>query len=380
MAFPVFVDKGAFNAYSSQATNDVAFPATVNANDILVILILAFGNRTATTPTNWNAIVSIQDTRSVIAFWKRASGSESGNETVTLSSSVNSTSIMMRFSGAITTGTPYESLVDGGHVNVNTMDTGELTTTGIERLATAIHVIATNVTPSTPSNYSLEFNEVQGSFSTSMNLWTQEKATAGTVNAETSTTVSASDRFMITFALIPVTGGDDNLTSTDIETGNSEVIASSLGQIHIIVSDNVETNNSEVISGSLGQIHVLSSLDIESQNVTISNPVLSEDVNTDNLTSTNIESANVIIVSAILTQIHVLTSSDIETSNVIIENASISQTQILLSSDIESQNVIITNATIGAYIELFGYILKQIKNKANYNLTQTQIDNFQNKL
>lgn len=221
MAVPVYEDRGAFNAYGGSSTNDVAYPTTVNSNDILVIIILAFGNRTATTPTNWNALASTSDSRSVFTFWKRATGSESGNETVTISSSVNSTSIMMRFSGCITTGTPYESLVNGGGVDDNTQDTGELTTTGIDRLASAIHVISTEYTPTTPTGYTTEFNEIQGAFDTSMTLFTQEQLTAGTVSAEAATTVAGSLRFMQTFALIPIAAAGNDLITGTISTDST---------------------------------------------------------------------------------------------------------------------------------------------------------------
>lgn len=200
---PNYEDKGAYNAYGGQVTNNVAYPATINANNILIILVQAFGDRTATTPTNWNSLASTSANRSVFLFWKRATGSETGTETVTMSASVNSTSIMMRFSGCVTSGTPYEELVNGGHVSTNTQDTGAMTTTGAFRLACAIHTLSAAYTPTTPSNYTLEFNEIQSGSNTSMNLFSQEVTIAGSVGAETVTTSSSSDRFMQTFALIP---------------------------------------------------------------------------------------------------------------------------------------------------------------------------------
>lgn len=339
MAVPVYEDRGAFSAFGGSSTNDVDYPTTVILDDILIILILAFGNRTATTPTNWNALADTQDTRSVITLWKRATGSESGTETVTLSSSVNSTSIMMRFSGCITTGTPYESLVNGGHVDSNTQDTGELTTTGIDRLAAAIHVITTEYTPTTPTGYTTEFNEIQASFDTSMTLFTQEQLTAGTVSAEAATTVAGSDRFMQTFALIPVGTSEDTLTSTDIEAQNPVVQTATITQDQDLTSTDVESQNPLVQAATLAQEHSLISVIIEAQSPVIGTPTLSE---SNTLISTNIETENPIVEDATIGQLHALLSSIIETESPIIQDVTIGQIHELNANIIEAQNPVIS--------------------------------------
>ena len=284
---PIYEDKGAFNAYGGMATNNVAYPATIAEGNLLVIVVLAFGNRTATTPSGWTQIASISDVRSVFMFYKIADGTETGSETVTISSSVNSTSIMMRFSGNLTSGTPIESIINGGHVSSNSQFTGELTTTGADRLAAAVHIISANYVPSTPANYDLEFNELQSSYSTCINLFTQPKASAGTVASEESTTVSTSDRFMVSFAILPADTGSDNVSISSIETGAPEIGTINISQNQNVSVSNIVNQNPEISNVVVSQNQGITINDLLNDSPVIDNVSVSQnqDVLIGNLTN-----------------------------------------------------------------------------------------------
>jgi len=112
MAAPVYEDNGGIWGFVSNSTN-AYYPGTVNENDILIIQMMsANGNDDHVTPSGFTKITSIaQSTNATYSwYWKRATGSETGSVICIRGSSDGIFAVVMsRWSGAVTTGTPFEA-------------------------------------------------------------------------------------------------------------------------------------------------------------------------------------------------------------------------------------------------------------------------------
>jgi len=104
----VYEGNGGLAAQSSGTSMDVAFPATVNADDILIMNLISRSSTEPETPAGWT--VHSQATNGVFhgatLCWKRAAGTETGNQAVVVAN-VNSYGIITRYSGVRTYGKPY---------------------------------------------------------------------------------------------------------------------------------------------------------------------------------------------------------------------------------------------------------------------------------
>jgi len=405
MAYPVYEDNGGLVANAASTTIDVPYPSTVNANDILFIQIIRWGgNDTFTTPTNWTAFGFDNDsTYSGTFFWKRATGSESGNETVTISDAGNNVAVMSRYSGCTTTGTPYEALDAGGIQSSTSLDIPSITTTDTERLAVCLFSMWNLKNEGAMTDYTQSFEEVSVPASTLMWGYEQDIATASTVSSDSASYSGAASYINVTFALLPDAGGTDVLTSTDLDTGNTVISEPTIGQIQVLTSDDIETGNTVISQATLGQIHELISQDITSGNPVISQPTLADVSGVDNLTSQDIVAGNPVISQATIAQIHDLVSQDIESQNVVISNPVLAEdADNLTSQDIATQATIITTAILGQIHQLtsqdvvtgateiskpttqkdpFGNILKyRLKRCATWQPSEGQKNDFWNKL
>lgn len=200
---PVFEDIGTFSIVAGSTSLDVSYNSTINVNNTLIILLQVFGNRTFTTPDGWTLLGSASGSRSSAAFIKRATGSETGTETCTISSSANITGQMVRYSGAATSGAFYEDNQGTVLVNSSTIDIPSLTTSGPVRKCVALYVIDDAQNPGDPTDYTEQFVESQVSYSTTFVGNDQEIATASTVDADSSSLSSSETHFVYAFALIP---------------------------------------------------------------------------------------------------------------------------------------------------------------------------------
>lgn len=147
-AIPVFEQSGT-SATSLVATLAIPFPTTVNADDILVVQILRRNaGLTYLVPTGWTEIYQSTSTTAGSAFWKRATGSESGSETFTYDDGGTNTDlnfgVMHRFSGCVTTGTPYEDNQNQGSSSQVTHDILAMTSTATNRLAIGLVYVGDN--------------------------------------------------------------------------------------------------------------------------------------------------------------------------------------------------------------------------------------------
>lgn len=154
---PVYEDNGGIATGSGVASIDVPYPATVNENDILIVTVMDADSDSFNTPAGWTKIdeYTANDNLSVAWFWKRAAGTESGNETFTSLATTGNTiaGIMSRFSNCITSGVPYEDATKGNLIQDTTIDVPTVTATDWDRLACVFAAIEDDVSMDTATGY-----------------------------------------------------------------------------------------------------------------------------------------------------------------------------------------------------------------------------------
>lgn len=102
-----------FIAVGTQATGTtsvaVAYPAGIQANDIIFLWVSADSSPSIGSATGFTAESQLdQANLGVRLFWKRATGSESGSVTVSTSGGAAARGVMCLVRNAITSGTPYQ--------------------------------------------------------------------------------------------------------------------------------------------------------------------------------------------------------------------------------------------------------------------------------
>lgn len=197
---------------------DIPYPSSIDYHDILLLMVQAWesssGGPVINTPAGWNVIGTATVGGSgffpMVAFWKRADGTETGTLNVSVTGSIGSTGdakggMMVNYRGCIATGTPYEGA--GTNAAQSTNPTGvSVTTTGPNR--TIVNLFSRIVTGIgiTPAAGWTEEIEVQATNASSriMSVAVHDKveATATTESAEVTTAASArwGD---VTLALLP---------------------------------------------------------------------------------------------------------------------------------------------------------------------------------
>jgi hypothetical protein len=109
--YPVFSSLGSYVETEGTVTvTNVPYPSTVNANDIILMVVSKTTWDYYISATGWTKITNRAYPHTHV-FWKRATGSESGTVAVTLDSNAGDTrSYMAAYSGCIETGTPWTGL------------------------------------------------------------------------------------------------------------------------------------------------------------------------------------------------------------------------------------------------------------------------------
>lgn len=217
--FPIsFQEAGAGVSRGSTGTLTPAFPVTGLAADDIFILHVSISSATGvvdTAVTGFTHINSYQigsaDTGEHAVFWKRATGSESGNATVSFSTDVAvvKTARMYRFRGCIASGTPYEGL-GNAQANSATLADQSVTSTGANRLAVNLYTINddnavdafTGQTGGTWVEPVAEFTTLDGNDSC-LGIQTAQLVSAGTINGGSFTMAGADPFSIVGFALIP---------------------------------------------------------------------------------------------------------------------------------------------------------------------------------
>ncbi len=223
MAIPVYESNGGIASSTGGTTVDVPFMGTINADDILVMHVIAGALDSWTTPTNWNLIGSQQYTGTAsltyAVFWKRATGSESGNETVTFGTTETLAGVMSRYSGCLASGSPIE---DPAFLNgrSETEDANfywdSMTTTDTDRLGVIFLGVSNDTTPTTePSGWNIDHQLTSTTGTDSgLNGYSLDIATAQTISAGSAIIARFNSYATLIFALKPVVAGGPNLSGS----------------------------------------------------------------------------------------------------------------------------------------------------------------------
>ena len=226
---PVFEEAGAGNSSAPGAgaqTLDIAYPSTVNANDILILHEYARNGSAAITLSSLpgsfaeinNYVLGVDNPPRSFASrlsWLRASGSETG--TVTIGATFGKTPAvlagrMYRFSGVIATGTPYENANRTGvGSRASTISQGSITTVGSDRLcAHFLAIVDENISTSdftgeTGGNFAEALAEYGASpgEDVTLQMQTATMASAGTISGGSFSVSIAARYARHVFALIP---------------------------------------------------------------------------------------------------------------------------------------------------------------------------------
>ncbi len=201
---PVWEDQGG-TGYGASGTVDADYMGTIDAEDTLFLISCTNSNQTFTTPSGWILVGTNASSILSSSIWqKEATGSETGSVTVNNSGSGDSFAIIVRFSGCITSGVPYEALVISAPQNTDIIPISEITTLGGNRLAIAFYMFFDFLNPGNPSTYTERFFDgTTSGTDVIFALASQEIATAQTVSADSCTMSRAVDTTTYTMALIP---------------------------------------------------------------------------------------------------------------------------------------------------------------------------------
>lgn len=218
MAAPTY---GAGGTYYENSGSSIAFaaPASVAANSVVVIVAYldGTGDPGITLPGGFtqaegspvyipaSPVGGVSQNHRLLVAWHRASGSEAGPYTMTLTSSIYVSGQAHRFDGCVTTGTPIDSPTasDGSVTNTTTSPALSVTTQGADRLVLHAATSWAGGTWTPPSGFTKRQQSANGS-STLADLAQAAAGSTGSVTA----TVSGSDKMQAWLgALIPAGGG-----------------------------------------------------------------------------------------------------------------------------------------------------------------------------
>jgi len=259
MAYPVYEDNGGMATGQDYAAS-ASYPGTVNADDILIAVATDEDNDSFSTPSGWTVVDSLSHSNfSVYVFYKRAVGTESGSETFTSASNAGSlvTASIFRFSGCVSSGTPYEAGANWGIQSSLTATISDITTSGNDRLAISFACQEDNTTHSGTSTYTsaADLSTDVGN-DARVTLYTYQKATAGAVGSDTVTNGGVAD-YVCTFtmALKPVSGTDVDATlGTVTVAGYAAVVG--VGGAFYLFDDYVDHLGEEIHNFSTDTIKV----------------------------------------------------------------------------------------------------------------------------
>lgn len=212
---PEFVAVGAYDGNSSISAVTPGYPAGLAADDILLLhvhLIDGLGNASISSVSGgWTLVDSEPHTApddTAALYWKRATGSESGTETVTVSETVNSgvlQAVISAWRGCVASGTPYEAETHTSQTSTTSHIGSGITTLGPNRrVVTFFGCSQTNTTGTNTNGWTedYEFGTAAGVDACS-NCNSIEKTSAGAVAGCSRTMLASVNNISFTLALLP---------------------------------------------------------------------------------------------------------------------------------------------------------------------------------
>lgn len=192
----------------------VTQPAGTADNDILVAIVAVDADQLVTPPFGWtplNATTIPGEAARGSFFWRRATASESATYTFTWTSSVEYGAIVAAYSGAITTGSPFDNTAFGTNASGTSHAAPATTSYGGNRrvifAAALSDVGAANTTSTNSTGYTTRSHPV---LNPTHQLYDTTQASAGSVATVSSTTSTSVSSVVGHLVMIPaVTGAFD---------------------------------------------------------------------------------------------------------------------------------------------------------------------------
>lgn len=184
----------------------INYPADINENDILIMSIYCQNSDPFDTQTGWTLIYQenyVSDDKDFEFYWKRANGTETGTYGFSNSEGKRIFGYIARYSGCITTGTPYEGFVTSGATTDAILDIPATTSTDANRLAVALMSCGNDVNIQDVDDYTQSSEQLSTDSRDAMiAFYEQDVATAGTVSADSITIPSADGKIVAVLLLI----------------------------------------------------------------------------------------------------------------------------------------------------------------------------------
>lgn len=198
-----------------------AYPAGIQANDILFYWVAArdlAGNATITAPAGWSTVNNLLHSQfyadtAVALFWKRATGSESGTETVNFSENLSSGSgyaVISCYRACVTSGNPFERATFNYHPAGTAMESKGLKTSGTNRRVITFMAnpnISTTISGTNTNGWDEDFEGYNASGSgMGVSINSIAQATAARVEGLRRTVTTSAANLSVTLALVPIGG------------------------------------------------------------------------------------------------------------------------------------------------------------------------------
>ncbi len=177
MAAPTYQAKGTIGTGTGSSIN-FTYMGSINAADILILAVYSNGMGTITPNASWNSLTSVfipfapsAPSVNFRTYWKSATGSESGSESV--SRSGHSGSSLFAAQVYQFRGDSYLSIEDSettGSSTTTTITWPALTVGGTERTLCAI-VLSDGTNPGVPASYTSSATDSIGSTYLELNRW-----------------------------------------------------------------------------------------------------------------------------------------------------------------------------------------------------------------
>lgn len=210
MPAPLVASVGTFLALGSATSAAVPVPSGVVAGDIIYVQLYLEASRTITPPAGFTAVTgnpSATAQQWEYLFWKRATASDSGTYTFTLSSAATRSGRAFRVSGAIATGTPHDTPSRAARSTSATATPAvTVTTAGPDRL---LLWFATNYNAGTwtpPAGYTEHADNGE------ITAASAAQATAGSTGSVVGTGSNSGQQTAALIAVIPDAASDQQVT------------------------------------------------------------------------------------------------------------------------------------------------------------------------
>jgi hypothetical protein len=220
MASPSYKGNGGL-AYSAAGSISVAYP-TLAENDILIIQVLSDDDDTHNAVADFTKVTQLAESTACSAswYWKRATGSESGNITVTKTNADGlMVGVMSAWQDCVEEGTPYEQQQENSGDGVNSVSSSSITPVTNDNRVVCLICVEDNTYTGilAGGNYAADY-ELPSSDGTDSELAAESFPQETAANEPARTGICGNDNWVtFTFALLPVPSAVTYTKTSDLD-------------------------------------------------------------------------------------------------------------------------------------------------------------------